>query len=30
VPASCKVSPAGGQVIVDEAVSIIEGMFGEA
>ncbi len=27
VPASCKVSPAGGQVIVDEAVSIIEEMF---
>ncbi|NSW57606.1 MAG: hypothetical protein HPY44_16470 [Armatimonadetes bacterium] len=29
VPASCKVSPAGGQVIVDEAVAIIERMFGE-
>jgi hypothetical protein len=27
VPASCKVSPAGGQQIVDEAVGIIESMF---
>ncbi|NLO06247.1 MAG: hypothetical protein GX131_10515, partial [candidate division WS1 bacterium] len=29
VPASCQVSPEGGQVIVDEAVATIAGMFGE-
>lgn len=29
VPASCQVSPEGGQVIVDEAVATIERMFGE-
>lgn len=29
VPASCRVSPAGGQVIVDEAVAIIQAMFAE-
>lgn len=27
IPASCKVSPAGGQQIVDEAVAILEEMF---
>ncbi|MCE5237410.1 hypothetical protein LLH23_02845 [bacterium] len=27
IPASCKVSPTGGQQIVDEAVAILEGMF---
>ncbi len=27
IPPSCRVSPQGGQVIVDEAVAIIEGMF---
>ena len=30
VPASCRVSPAGGQMIVDEAVSTIGAMFAEA
>ncbi len=29
VPASCRVSPAGGQVIVDEAVGIIKELFAE-
>lgn len=29
IPASCKVSPAGGQQIVDEAVGILEEMFAE-
>jgi hypothetical protein len=29
VPASCTVAPAGGQVIVDEAVEVLAGMFAE-
>ena len=29
VPASCRVSPAGGQVIVDEAVSTLNTLFAE-
>lgn len=27
VPASCTVSPRGGQILVDEAVALVEGMF---
>ena len=30
VPASCRVAPAGGQIIVDEAVTVIDAMFAEA
>ncbi len=29
VPASCSVSPAGGQQLVDEALSILDGMFAD-